>query len=414
MKGVILKLEVEEIVAAINKSYQAENWQEVKRLNSFLADIEIDRKYEIFQHWPEVVQIELTSKCNAQCIMCSHYYEFNDCGHEISDSVLIKFEELLPYCKLVLLNGYGEPFISKHFIHCLKLLQKYNVKAMITTNLSILTDEMLRYIPDVFSEINVSCNGYDAVTYERVHRGLDFGKFEMNLSRLMKVCDNKNITLSCVAMAETIIYIPEIVRFANKYGIHKIRFGRLGISAFIRNYEQDLIHYSNVAAYYFGEAEKIAQLYGIRLIYPENYCKQPDDNLLNGEIQEITNIKFKYDSTYQMRLRNEFLQYMDYKTYGQIDRKYDNTPVHCIGICDWVAKGLYIDTQGNMFTCCESDFVNYQGNWNSENSFKIRKYFYSGFLPNFCKNCPFILNGELKMLSCEKMEQLYLSNDYLI
>ena len=150
---------VENIMSELNKAFINREWLVVKKLNSELADLEVRNHASFFNHKPEVIQIELTSKCNAQCVMCSHYYEFNDCGSEASDAALQKLERLLPYCRLVLLNGYGEPFVSKHFTRWLRLLNEYCVKGFIATNLSILTDEMCELIPHVCDEINVSCNG---------------------------------------------------------------------------------------------------------------------------------------------------------------------------------------------------------------------------------------------------------------
>ena len=339
--------------------------------------------------------------------MCNHYYEYNNCSSEAKDIALQKLEKLLPYCKMVLLNGYGEPFISRHFLKCLRLLQKYQVKAFVTTNLSVLTDEMCKIIPVVFEEINVSCNGYDKKSYEKIHRGLKYEVFSANLSKLLSACGSTKVSLSCVAMLETLPHAQEFIRFAHEKGIEKVRFGRLGVNHFIRNYDQDPFQYPQLAAYHMGKAKKLADAYQIEMVFPENYNIPVDDNILANEIQKADQIVFHYDGNYQKKLRDEFMDYYVKGIYGHLEHKLDTSDIVCYGICDWVAKGVYIDTQGDMYPCCESKYAKYGANWNGAVAKAVRNEFYTGRLPDFCKNCPFIINNELKMLKCDKGHALY-------
>jgi len=402
---------IEELVQKIDSAFAKEDWISVKKYNSELSDYEIREKLTTFHHKPEVIQIELTSKCNAQCVMCSHYYELNDCGREAGDNALMRFHELLPFCKLVLLNGYGEPFISTNFLDCIKLLRLYRVKAIVTTNLSLLTNSMCKIIPEVFEEINVSCNGYDKETYEKIHRGLNFDVFSENLSKLVQIYDSSKISLSCVVMVETVKWAPDIIRFAHEKGIKKVRFGRLGVSSFIRNYDQDASNYPNYSSFYLQKAKKLADELKIEMVFPENYQNSVNENLFDNEQTEVQQIHFRYDENYQNELRDEFKIYHAQGTYGCVEQKFDTTAITCRGICDWVAKGLYIDTHGELFTCCESSFSKYTDGWNGSKAQEFRNEFYNGHLPDFCKNCPFIINNELKLLECEKRQELYQSTD---
>ncbi len=404
-----MSMSTEDIMSELSKAFTNGDWLAVKKLNSELANLEVKNHATIFNHKPEVIQIELTSKCNAQCVMCSHYYEFNDCGSETSDLALQKFESLLPYCRLVLLNGYGEPFVSKHFSRCLRLLNEYCVKAIVTTNLSILTDEMCELIPGVFDEINISCNGYSKETYEKIHKGLRFDTFSNNLTRLVAVCDSAKLALSCVVMVETVKWASDIIRYAHAQGIRKVRFGRLGVSSFIRNYDQDPTNYPNYVSHHLKEAKRLADEYQIEMVYPENYQINIDQDALLEETREALKIEFRYDENYQAELRDEFKLYHSQGTYGCVEQEMDPTDIACSGICDWVAKGLYIDTAGDMYTCCESKYLKYD-NWNCSSAQSIRNEFFGGRLPDFCKNCPFIINNELEMLDCEKNPALYKAN----
>ena len=103
--------------------------QSSKELNTALSEKECREYRTIFRHTPEVLQIELTDRCNAGCIMCSHYYKKNIGAGDLRDGVLEKIEPLLENCRLMLLNGYGEPFISGKYRQCMDLLKRYDVKA---------------------------------------------------------------------------------------------------------------------------------------------------------------------------------------------------------------------------------------------------------------------------------------------
>lgn len=396
-----------ELIKIISDAISDKDWNRAKEFNSALADIEINNKSKYFKHYPEALQIEITSKCNGRCVMCSHYYELNDCGSDIDENVFALLEEYLPYCRIVLLNGYGEPFISRHFLPMLRCLEQYQVKAITTTNLSVLTDEMLSLIPKVFSEIKISCTGFDEVTYEKIHCGLSFNTLKENMHRLIEACGSNILSLSCVAMTETAPWAENIVRFANDIGIKNVRFGRLGVSRFVRNYDQDLTKYPNFSSFHFQKAAETARELGVEIVYPEYYSGENDTEKMLEEIKLIKENGFRYNAGYGNILRKEFLEYFNEGTYGNHPQKIDIRPIKCSGICDWVGKGMYIDSAGNMFSCCESKIGKYCDGWFGDDAKELRHSFFTGLLPNFCKNCPFIANGELKMLECEKNNLLF-------
>ena len=56
------------------------------------------------------MQIEMTNRCNANCIMCIHFYLDIKGASDISDTIMNRLDSILPYCETVMLNGDGEPF----------------------------------------------------------------------------------------------------------------------------------------------------------------------------------------------------------------------------------------------------------------------------------------------------------------
>ena len=401
-----------DLYRALSEAERRSDWKAVKYYNRLLTEAEINIGRQEFLHKPRVLQAELTGRCNARCVMCSHYYEHNDLGKHMSPEGLSLLREGLPYAELVLLNGYGEPLISPVFKEVLELLAQYDVKAMMTTNLSVVKEEYLRLFPRIFDMIHISCNGTDKASYEEIHRGASFSTFMKNLDAVTSVMDSHKLSLSCVAMVRTVPNVQKMVRFAAEHGIPSVRFGRLGINAFIRNTDQDPSAYPQGTAYAFSMAEKEALRVGVCLTYPENYRIPLDKKKAETELQEMKNIKFRYEDETEGKLRREFHSCLRKGGYLNHVERQDRTPVACEGICDWTAEGLYIHSDGTMYPCCESRAVSYEGGYNGAPAKRLRGEFYGGRLPDFCKNCPFIANGELKRLKCAAVKELYRSSYY--
>ena len=393
-----------------------------KQQNSEFADYECGQKLQRYEHTPEVLQIELTDRCNGACIMCSHYYKGNNHVCDLKDGVLERIEPLLDNCRMILLNGYGEPFISGKYRQCMNMLRQHGVKAFVTTNLSVFNKDMEVDVEEVFTKVNVSCHGCNKEDYERISLDLSFERFCENLKRLTSLKNCPPISLSVVAMALNIEKASEFIQFAKEYGITDVRFGRLGINSFIGNMEQDLIRYPQVAAEAFRKAEKMANEVGIHIVYPENYRgveMNPEE--VRKQKAELEQIEFKYTKEHQKQVRQKYREELSRQAYVRPTHKAFDTGINVEGICDWVGKGLYIDKDGECYPCCETKEVSY-GNilekslekiLNGEKAIAVREIFYNGRLPYFCMNCPFVTNQELQMLKVEKKPERYRALDYL-
>ena len=64
------------------------------------------------------------------------------------------------------------------------------VKLTTNTNLSILTDNIVRMINEAFVNIRVSCDGCSKDIYEGIRRELSFDRLVANLEKLRDECPN--------------------------------------------------------------------------------------------------------------------------------------------------------------------------------------------------------------------------------
>ncbi len=396
-----------------------EGWKR-KEQNRILAKREIGQQKASFCHYPDVLQIELTNYCNARCIMCYHYYEGNARSEHLPAEVKEKVKALLPYASLVLLNGYGEPFLAPDFMEWLELLQAHQSKAMATTNLSVLKKEWLPLIREVFQQLNVSCDGCDREGYEKIRQGLDFGEFVENVRLLREAAPQVRLSMSVVAMAWNIRKAPEIVRFASSLGFEEVRFGRLGVNSYLQNYAEDLIHYEEAARKYFGEAAREGERLGMEVTFPMNYRLPVRKEALAAQEEALESLSFPYTREHRKRLEEDCLEGIRKGAFQRPKAKARTEHIRCKGICDWVARGLYLDCQGRAATCCENSQVSYgslsemafEELWNGQAAKNIREMFYQGRLPDFCFHCPFLINQELSCLEVEEKKALFLAEDY--
>lgn len=396
------------------------DYREIKEKNRELAEAEIRQQRTSFSHYPDVLQIELTDYCNARCIMCHHYYEGNARSGHLSEHVKQKVQEILPFCSLVLLNGYGEPFLAPDFTEWLELLQGYQVKAMATTNLSVLKEEWLPLIREVFSQVNISCDGYDAESYQGIRQGLRFSVFTENAQRLRRAAPNVRMSMSVVAMAWNIRKASEIVGFAASLGFDEVRFGRLGVNAYLQNYAEDLIHYEDAARKYFKEAADRAKSLGIQVVFPMNYRMPVNQAALAGQEEALGSLVFPYTREHRDRLEADCRKKIEKEMFHRPKGRARAEKIGCQGICDWVARGIYLDRHGKAATCCENSQSQYGDLaamefgeiWNGQAAQEVRRSFYQGSLPDFCFHCPFIINQELSYLKVEKKKALFVAEDY--
>lgn len=391
--------------------YQKKDWRQVKRINKIMIFFNRLQKRDILDTFPSRIQLESTSYCNAQCIMCRHFYAGNHGAIDMDHRLISKLEEIFPYIEVLIMHGSGEPFISRTFDECIDLYSKYNILLSTNTNLSVLTESQVDRINQNFVNIQVSCDGCTKEIYEGIRKNLSFDRFIANLIKLRDMCPTVSKTMVCVVMRQNLQQIPEIVEFAANYGFGEVVFMDLGTNPLIGNEKDNVKQYPFFAAKQLRKCLLNGQKYRIKVTIPNDY-----DLSLENEIECLREIEiierspfFKTDDEIvSMKAFAQTIIGNDYLTVEDLaDLTWDFDLYDCIGICDWCISSPYIDLRGNVYVCCINsifrignvhDYESFMDLWNHETYKKIRNLFYSGKLPAFCNNCHFIRNGTLNNL----------------
>ena len=90
----------------LQRAFETKEWNIVKQINKIKVSLNYIMRKKVLDTYPTQLQLETTSFCNAQCIMCSHYYAGNKGAVDMSSDILEKLADLFPvaYLMKVLIN----------------------------------------------------------------------------------------------------------------------------------------------------------------------------------------------------------------------------------------------------------------------------------------------------------------------
>lgn len=189
------------------------------------------RLLKMFTEHPRLLslQIELTNLCNERCIHC--YIPHKNKTKKMS---MLHYEEILKQASQMgiltfVING-GEPMCHPDFLEMLKKANECDLNIKILSNLTLLTDEIVRYIKNSHvSEIQTSIYSLDPAIHDSI-TGVN-GSLELTLKHLLKLKDNGiPVRVSCVLMKQNKDSYKDLIRWAKVHqitlSIDYILFGR--------------------------------------------------------------------------------------------------------------------------------------------------------------------------------------------
>ncbi|PYU18065.1 MAG: hypothetical protein DMG32_26650 [Acidobacteria bacterium] len=180
-------------------------------------------KLRKYMNRPEEIAIEVTSTCDADCIMCPRRsmrrkqgpMELNLFRKIIDEAASMK----VPYYSL---NGYGEISTLRNYRDYLSYLRNKAPKACININTNgmrmfeEMANDYVRFKVDV---VNITIDGATAETYESIRRYLKLEQVESNVRRLIAIRDRQRANRPVVQVG--IIGMPqnahEIAAFRKKW-----------------------------------------------------------------------------------------------------------------------------------------------------------------------------------------------------
>ncbi|WP_206205899.1 tungsten cofactor oxidoreductase radical SAM maturase [Thermococcus sp. Bubb.Bath] len=146
--------------------------------------------------------IETTSRCNLHCEMCFKQY-WDDTEGDMDWDLFLKIlddAEEFPELRMVYFGGIGEPTVHPRFMDMVKEVKRRGFALGISTNGTLLTDEMMRE----FAKLGVELIYFSMDTVPTVQNA---------------------ITLGHIAAAVTADKIRKLVKYREEYGTHRPSVG---------------------------------------------------------------------------------------------------------------------------------------------------------------------------------------------
>ena len=176
-----------------------------------------------FKNKPHLTQfqIELTSRCNENCLHC---YIPHDNRTEDIDPML--YYNVLEQCKdmgvLDLTLSGGEPMLHPEFFNFLRKAKEYDFSINILSNLTVLTDEIIMEMKaNRLSSVQVSLYSMKPEIHDSITRVS--GSFEKTKSAILKLINNEiPLQISCPVMKQNKKCYVEVSNWAEEKKVRAV------------------------------------------------------------------------------------------------------------------------------------------------------------------------------------------------
>jgi len=362
--------------------------QEHKYHNWRLCQLSIDRSQSSASNLPLEIQLEVTTHCNIQCLMCPRS-SFVATPRHMPHDFLSNIFSFFPSVLRVVPFGGGEPLLYPHFIELVEAAKRCEAEVYFNTNGTMLTKDIARRLVDLdVDRISFSVDGATEKTFESIRKGAKFITVINNIAALDAIKREQRTSLptmgiTFICMTGNIGEIPQLLSLCRDIGVQLISFESLISPGSTWNAEykeffqrQTLSNLPRSELLPFLEnCDKQAKKSGIR-IFPPDYFSRLYKRQKTAETSNASTTCVKDDS-YQKCNRN-------IQTGAPKSQFFCTSP--------WTT--VYITATGLVQTCCFSSRIfgdlreQYLAEiWNGEKFRSYRKEILQGICPDECKLC---------------------------
>lgn len=374
------------------------------------------------QPYPTRLKLEHTSFCNAQCIMCSHYFSNNTQKKMMDDSLEERIAPLLKYVKRILLQGSGEPLAHPHIARYIDKYADLGIEVTCNTNLSIMNEALAMAIGRAFKKIHISCDGCSSDVFEGIRKGLRFDVFKRNLKLLRESCPDLKIEMYTVALRQNILQLADIVSFAYEMGCDSIVITDLNPKDILDN-EKDMIrNYPSVAKVNMSKAVAKAKELSLPIVYPKYILELKEVSTYQAELGIMESIPLFPSDDFQKKLQAFYksLNLDSHSVRANETSFLADSGYHCNGICNYLLDEPYIDANGDVYPCCANGQYNigniyetsFEEIWNNKFYSGLRELFANGHIPQYCKGCLYLRNHYLNDVEVLDVDEGFFKQQY--
>lgn len=187
-------------------------------------------KYKDFQpnQFPKVMEFELSSTCNFECVMCNGYVSSSirknrdklpAIKHVYDDNFVEQLKEFIPHLEEAKFYG-GEPFLIPIYFKIWEEIvrTKPSIKIFAITNGSVLDDRIKTILEKGDFDIGVSLDSINKEKLKNIRVNAEYETLMSNIDYFNQYCKsrNKKLVISFTMMRVNYMDFYNVIQFCNK------------------------------------------------------------------------------------------------------------------------------------------------------------------------------------------------------
>lgn len=254
-----------------------------------------------------ILQIEVTTKCNASCLMCPRSI-FRDkwISQDMDMKLFTKIiKDINHDLELIYLQGWGEPLLHPNLTDMIKYIkERLRTTVGLTTNAILLKDNICEHLlRSGLDIIAISFAGATRETHDNIRINCNFDIILKNIKHLIELRktlkNNIKIIASYLMMKQNVNNLPNFIKLCNNLGIDEVVINNLtyipsktlyeykAFSCYGEKIDKNIKHYIDEAKKIARELEQKVFIYDIECNEIPNCPEEPTKTIFinfNGDI----------------------------------------------------------------------------------------------------------------------------------
>lgn len=233
---------------------------------------------EVLRTTPRVLFLEITGRCPIECLMCARRYRDWSYG-DLGEGVLEHLSGILPRVGLVVLGGFGEPLVARHFDRSFDRLSARGARVAIQTSGYRLSEERAqRLVSGGLRLLHVSIDSPEEGTYNSIRPRISFSEVQQRVRQIVELKRALQtpwpaVHIAFVAMRRNIEQLPAMVDFAADLGADRLVVQYLAVhSEDLRG--ESLFYHQALANSMLDLARARAEEHGLTVNLPDSFGRE--------------------------------------------------------------------------------------------------------------------------------------------
>lgn len=173
---------------------------------------------------PLTLQLEVTTACHLECVMCSRSKGSSGSAAHMSDETWQRFFALARHVEYVNILGTGEPWMHPRFLEFLQQLDDAGVGTVIVTSGDLVTEKRAQALGKLrhLRKISFSIDSPEPEAYSRI-RGQSLERALAGLQRTMShLPDPSKVRISATVMRDNLFSLAGFPQLLRRYNVRQL------------------------------------------------------------------------------------------------------------------------------------------------------------------------------------------------